>query len=408
MQHNPFSPHSPAAPDAFVNRDREVELIFGHVGATQRGNIAVSGPLGIGKTSLLHYVADPGVGGQFGVGMPEYAIVYLDVHSVTPFSANRFWHRLARLLARQPELGIESAAHRLMEQGDVDVTDVEELLDGLSERGQVLVLLLDEFEWALQGDSAELQAESRNFLAQLASLTRRAPRVLSLVVATLEPLVEATRVIDTWRGSPFSTVFSTVTLKPLGPEDVERLVVRALQGSDVTFDGPDRQLLFTVSGGHPAAVQAGAFALYHYRSQGMVGDGPRDAVRTAAVAALQPARSEAAPTAAPAPRPTAQVLTGKPRLTIDSDAGEVSIDGRRMPALTALEYSMLRLLFDSPGRLCSKEEIIRHVWGAEVEDEVDDSRVEKLISRLRRKIEPAPSRPKFIRTVRGRGYRLVP
>ena len=77
-------------------------------------------------------------------------------------------------------------------------------------------------------------------------------------------------------------------------------------------------------------------------------------------------------------------------------------------SLTALEYNLLRLLFDSPGRLCSKEEIIRHVWGAEVEDEVDDSRVEKLISRLRRKIEPAPSRPRYIRTVRGRGYRLVP
>jgi DNA-binding response OmpR family regulator len=40
--------------------------------------------------------------------------------------------------------------------------------------------------------------------------------------------------------------------------------------------------------------------------------------------------------------------------------------------------------------------------------EIDDSRVEKLVSRLRRKVEPVAGRPQFIRTVRGRGYRYVP
>jgi DNA-binding response OmpR family regulator len=38
---------------------------------------------------------------------------------------------------------------------------------------------------------------------------------------------------------------------------------------------------------------------------------------------------------------------------------------------------------------------------------VDDARVEKLISRLRQKIEPDAGEPRFITTVRGRGYRLI-
>ena len=40
-------------------------------------------------------------------------------------------------------------------------------------------------------------------------------------------------------------------------------------------------------------------------------------------------------------------------------------------------------------------------------DEVDDARVEKLISRLRSKVEHDPASPKYLITVRGRGYKLA-
>jgi DNA-binding winged helix-turn-helix (wHTH) protein len=407
MQQNPFSPHSPADPGLFINREREIELIFGHIRSAQRGNVALSGPLGIGKTSLMHYVAHPDVRAHYDVQAPDYAMIYLDVHSVTPFGAVRFWRRTGRLLARQPELGLGAMADALTERPDLDVTDVEEFLDGLADQGQVLVLLLDEFEWALQADSPEAQSESRNFLAQLASLTRRAPRVMSLVVATGQQLVEATRVIEAWRGSPFATVFSTVPLKPLDRESADNLLDRATAGSGFTIEAEERQLLYAYSRGHPAALQAAAYSLFHGRQSGLAGEALREAARQAAVAAAESA--EALPAVA---LPSTAPQTGQPvpqtGFVVDTMAGEVAIDGRRIASLTALEYSLLRLLYDSPGRLCSKEEIIRHVWGAEVQDEVDDSRVEKLISRLRRKIEPAPSRPRYIRTVRGRGYRLVP
>lgn len=405
MQQNPFAPHSPAAPGSFVDREREVELIMGHIKAGQRGNVAVNGPLGIGKTSLLHYIADPEVGAAHGVVAPRYATVFLDVHSVTPFSAERFWRRLARLLARVPGAQLDAPTDRLLGRPEIDVTDVEELLDAVADRDQVLVVLLDEFEWALQAATAEDQTESRNFLAQMASLTRRAPRVLSIVVATERPLFEATKVIDAWRGSPFATVFTSVTLKPLERQDADRLLDAALAGTGMTFDDEDRDLLYTYSGGLPAALQAAAFSLFLGRQQGLQGEALRESARQAAQSAV-PAPGSETEAVPPMEGPAAAPPAGS-GLVIVSDTGEVLIDGRRIASLTALEYSLLRLLYDSPGRLCSKEEIIRHVWGAEIESEVDDSRVEKLISRLRRKIEPAPNRPQYIRTVRGRGYRLV-
>jgi DNA-binding winged helix-turn-helix (wHTH) protein len=414
---NPFAPHAPAMPAAFVNREREAELIFSHIRSAQRGNVAINGPLGMGKTSLLRYVADPTVGERFGVSAPTFQLIAVDIQSVTPFSADRFWRRVAQRLARLGSQGLLPAAQRVVDHGAEDVVDIEELLDAVADEGMVLVLLLDEFEWALSADTADVEATSRDFLAQMASLARRSPRVLSLVVATTEPLPDVTRVIESWRGSPFATVFTSVTLKPLSPADTNQLLDRALADGSVHFSADDRARLYDLSGGQPAALQAGAFALFHGRQQGLSSDAVWASAREAA-AQLQAASSVTPATSSvtrplqlprfgdmPAANSSERPLTG---LFIDELNGEVWVSDRRVESLTALEYNLLRLLYANPGRLCSKDDIVQQVWGDEFMGEIDGSRVEKLVSRLRRKVEPVPGRPQYIRTVRGRGYRFVP
>jgi DNA-binding response OmpR family regulator len=58
-------------------------------------------------------------------------------------------------------------------------------------------------------------------------------------------------------------------------------------------------------------------------------------------------------------------------------------------------------------KICDKYQIVEAVWGEEYIDEVDDARIEKLVSRLRKKIEPDPNEPRYLLTVRGRGYKLA-
>lgn len=94
-------------------------------------------------------------------------------------------------------------------------------------------------------------------------------------------------------------------------------------------------------------------------------------------------------------------------LWLDEDAGEVYVDGRRVPTLTELEYRLLQTLYRRMGKLCDKYLLVEEVWGESYIDEVDDARIEKLISRLRAKIEEDPANPRYLITVRGRGYRLV-
>jgi len=75
-------------------------------------------------------------------------------------------------------------------------------------------------------------------------------------------------------------------------------------------------------------------------------------------------------------------------------------------AITTTERGMLELLMERRGRPVSREEFLRRVWGYE---HIPDTRtVDFHIVRLRRKIEPDPARPRFLKTVRGAGYVLDP
>src|SRR3970282_499248 len=99
----------------------------------------------------------------------------------------------------------------------------------------------------------------------------------------------------------------------------------------------------------------------------------------------------------------AQETTG---VVVDEDAGEVWVDGIKVTVLTDLEYRLMRLLYQRQDRLTTKDMIVEAVWGGQYFDKVDDARIEKLVSRLRAKVEPDPARPRYLVTQRGRGYKL--
>lgn len=73
-------------------------------------------------------------------------------------------------------------------------------------------------------------------------------------------------------------------------------------------------------------------------------------------------------------------------------------------ALTPTEYDILRLLMQNAGKVLTHRQLLRQVWGTAYEDEMHILRVN--ISNLRRKIEPDPSRPHYLITESGVGYRL--
>ena len=91
---------------------------------------------------------------------------------------------------------------------------------------------------------------------------------------------------------------------------------------------------------------------------------------------------------------------------VDKKAGDVWVDGKRIPPLTRLEYKLLLCLYNNANRICDKYDIVDAVWSGSYIDQVDDSRIAKLVSRLRKRIEPDPTNCRYIVTVHGRGYKL--
>lgn len=89
-------------------------------------------------------------------------------------------------------------------------------------------------------------------------------------------------------------------------------------------------------------------------------------------------------------------------LLIREDAGEVTLAGSPV-ALTRTEFRLLCVLADHAGKVMSRGQLLRLVWGYEHGDE---RVVDVHVGRLRRKIEHDPAEPERLLTVRGLGYKL--
>ena len=91
-------------------------------------------------------------------------------------------------------------------------------------------------------------------------------------------------------------------------------------------------------------------------------------------------------------------------LRIDLDKRVVQRDGDVVP-LTPREFALLRYLARNEGRLLTHRSILREVWGPSYQTESHYLHV--YVSQLRRKIESDPTRPRYLLTEAGAGYRLV-
>jgi two-component system, OmpR family, response regulator RegX3 len=90
---------------------------------------------------------------------------------------------------------------------------------------------------------------------------------------------------------------------------------------------------------------------------------------------------------------------------MDVERHVVTVDGSTVQ-LPLKEFELLELLLRNAGRVLTRGQLIDRVWGA---DYVGDTKtLDVHVKRLRSKVEPEPSTPRFIVTVRGLGYKFEP
>lgn len=91
-------------------------------------------------------------------------------------------------------------------------------------------------------------------------------------------------------------------------------------------------------------------------------------------------------------------------LSVDESTHRVWVEGQRADlSLSPLEFKLLHFLYSHRGKVCTRDQIGDAVWGP---GQYDYDMLYRLVQRVKEKIEPDPSQPRYIISYRGIGYSL--
>jgi hypothetical protein len=424
---------------------------------------AVVGVSNTGKSSLLRALARREVRQRLlGEQAEDQTFVYIDFNLMLEATEQGFYELILRCLMEElahVDPGADfldqlQGAYRTLVAPPTAFQISLSFSEGLTAICQGLpdnlVLLFDEFDEPFE------QIDGRAFL-NLRALKDKYRQRLSFVTATNRRLSNIRRGRDV---DEYIELFEPFTrfLGPLEQPDVDQTIAWVAAQERYTFDDQDRQFVGHHADGHLGLLLSVCRALGE-----VTGEPVRDAgqdwlihrqvrdrldrdlnvqaecrklwddlteAQQDALMAIVGAEEDVDSRAVESLRMKGVVHTGKDmlfspvlegfvrrqRLTrrrrhegvrLDVESGNVWVDGRQTPTLTELEYRLLLLLYGRLNKICDKYAIVEAVWGEEYIDQVDDARIDKLLSRLRSKIEPDPRNPRYLVTVRGRGYKLL-
>ncbi len=427
--------------------------------------VEVVGFSNVGKSALLRLLAQHDVWIQeLGEAGSDVLPIYIDCNRMLEMTDQGFYELVLRCLKESSEKladlsEVTTAYETLVSPGSefqVPLSFDRGLTAILQSTERKLVFLFDEF------DDPFSRIDGRVFLNLRALKDRYADQV-AYIVATVEPMASRHQKVD--ERSEFCELFNHRTwyLAPLTRSDVDRLIRRYVDAFEVPFIAADFDFIYDWAGGHPSIVEG----ICRELEAVLVENGARSkenvtrwqlhnevarrlrhnenlmyecskiwemnsTAERRALAALFRAGEEPEPSDLESlfRRHILLRIEGKPmvfsrllsefiqrqvmqeppesaNLWVNVDSGEVTVGGKPVEILTNLEYKLMYLLFQNVEKIVNKYQIVTNVWGEGYIDEVDDARIEKLVSRLRQKIEPDPGAPVFLTTVRGRGYRLL-
>jgi DNA-binding response OmpR family regulator len=100
-----------------------------------------------------------------------------------------------------------------------------------------------------------------------------------------------------------------------------------------------------------------------------------------------------------------ETLLAHAGVILDLDKRRLSVEGQQV-SLTPHEYALLKALMSAPGRIFTRDELLDRLY-PRGEAVVIERVVDVHIGKLRQKIEPDPSNPRYILTLRGIGYQFA-
>lgn len=452
---------SPMIPSSTLLRQDELRDLL-HLAAAAR-SVSLVGVSNMGKSTLLRDLCRPDLAAALGLpATADLRFFYIDCNRMLDQSAHAFYELIARVLLDDLRGEAPDLVRRLRAIYDemvyprsdfhIPFNFNQALTTLLEEVSGQMILIFDEF------DAVYARLDDRVFL-NLRALQDRYPRRLTYITASDRRL---SHIRSGEERDEFKELFSHSVhyVCPLTDADVHTYIDQRAAGLAARFDEADVAFLLGQAGGHPTLLEISCRRLAEItgasersasedwlihravedtlRQDLSINDECRkiwqdldeDEQRTLE-AFFQPGARGDAPAVEELKRRGLLVRNAhEPKLFsrlfedfvlrrraiqqgigygihINIDAGEALVDGRPTETLTNFEFRLLLLLYGQLNKIVDKYAIVEAVWGEEYIDTVYDSSIEKLVSRLRQKIEPNPAEPRFLLTIRGRGYKLV-
>lgn len=421
---------------------------------------SIVGVASTGKSNLFRFLLRPEVRQTYlGESWGKYLFLYIDTNSLTELSEWGLYELLLRrIVEATADLKIEGQWSELFNDFYQQAVQPQKrpLARGYLERGIKnlcqrlgfkLVFLFDEF------DEIFRQVDTRFFLG-LRALRDEHKYRLSCIVATRDELPRIREYIAECESFYELLSLNTFGLGPYSKADARNMVQRLAARKKVTVIDDDFNLLIKVSGGHPGILRAAFWALNDRRIDragdisrqwlnepdiqtecvkiwdslgkdermalaNIAADCPLEQLAQEAVRLLQlkglAVENEAGQTAIFCQLfehfVNQQDVFQAKDIRLDERSGKVWLEGKPVcPDLTNFEFTLLSYLFKRRGEICSRSELLEVLYPGEHRDsrlDTTDNRLDTLVARLRDRIELDRRRPKYILTVRGRGFKLA-
>ncbi len=427
---------------------------------------SIIGVSGMGKSNLFNHLFDPHTQQQYlGDGEGQYIFVRINFHYMPDFTIRSVYslileqfelleERLEQLNLHGEQIKQIGAYHEaLLDAGD-DVLKVQRYFNLavrtlLRRSKRQLIFLFDQFEDVYQNANPRL-------FTSLRGLREAYKYRLSYFVFTRNTLLKLAET-DTAREEFYELLAPNVIgLKPYTYQDATHMLHRVAKRYELSVDQLLVERLFTLTGGHAGILRAVYFAvaqdeielaseadensrmllektnimtecnkiwnsitveerrLLATYAHTMVKDKYKQKDRLKNKEVMRQLQLKGLLTESDHPSIFSPLfkefvlrqesLWEKP-LYFDRQIRSVWVLGQPTTPLTALEFNLFDLLYERRGEVVERDELVHAGWPL-AQGGVSDESINAVIARLRRKIEPHPGKPRFLKNIRGQGYRL--
>jgi hypothetical protein len=255
----PFFANIPVPPEYFIGRTSEITAAFDTI--YHRSHLAIWGGPGMGKTSYLDKVACPQTWVEYGLDSSPAVIVLFSCQSLYPFTPAKFWAEILTImddkLDNEPELQAEI---RNLKGNNITNDTLRQAITRLGKKNKFLVLLVDDFDAALETNEEYKESDRETFLAQCRGLAvHGANRKLTMIVTSLQRLNEIGPPLRP-NASPWYNHYMYQSLKKFDYQETEQLLS--------VFPLKLRDGIRNITGSHPTLIQIAGFLLNIAKQQG--------------------------------------------------------------------------------------------------------------------------------------------